>query len=625
MFFPEDAWLSVIDDEPAEYGLDGSVAIVQGNVLTGLTAGTCSLVVHGTGISKVFPITVTDSPAALTVVRPDPCMNVEESFQLAVTDRQGNRYPAVFSVNGSNFEIGADGVIRANRVASALITAALENGAEYSFTVRAARFPQWLQSSAEEITLPLSSQDTPLSAAGVQLTSDLGTVQMNDVIVCSDDLSVVRTETDGVRLYPQRIGSTTLTIWSRYCDTFVRVPIRITEPLDILYIGDHKEVDTLDIPVNGQAALPVILDYYGNPVSVTWKITGGNTSAFRVLNNKYVKAGASASSCQITATAGTGATIHVDVYSYYRSVTASLSPAQAVLQTGERQQVSFMWNTGSNGAYLREGDVTYTLSGDTDCVQVEPRFAYYLFTGIAPGTVTLTATLYNGRTYTSTLQVTLPEACAGGHDPVWVTEDSATRLSHGTQSLRCSRCGVPLGQTRYIPATGVISFRTEDFYVLAGQEVELQTRLDGSRHYSFAWESADPSVATVQADHVTALHAGVTEITASVFDCAPVSCRIHVIAADEPMALELPDGLLRIEDGAFEGCGAVTVGLPEGVLSIGSRSFARCAGLLMIRIPQSVTFIAEDAFEGSGQVIFLCPAGSAASDFARAHGIPAQN
>ena len=62
--------------------------------------------------------------------------------------------------------------------------------------------------------------------------------------------------------------------------------------------------------------------------------------------------------------------------------------------------------------------------------------------------------------------------------------------------------------------------------------------------------------------------------------------------------LVLPSGLTEIEEEAFEGISAESVYLQEGVLTIGARAFADCGSLLKIRIPKSVTQIADDAFEG---------------------------
>ncbi len=87
--------------------------------------------------------------------------------------------------------------------------------------------------------------------------------------------------------------------------------------------------------------------------------------------------------------------------------------------------------------------------------------------------------------------------------------------------------------------------------------------------------------------------------------------------------LMLPEDLAVIEAKAFEGdVGFGEAVLPEGVTGIDSRAFAECSRLTLINIPDSLVDIAEDAFEDSVNVVFLCASNNAGAAFARAHGIP---
>ena len=67
--------------------------------------------------------------------------------------------------------------------------------------------------------------------------------------------------------------------------------------------------------------------------------------------------------------------------------------------------------------------------------------------------------------------------------------------------------------------------------------------------------------------------------------------------------LDLPDDLETIESEAFAGANCEAVLVPDGCTTIGSKAFANCEDLFYVLIPESVTNIAEDAFEGSPQVI----------------------
>lgn len=658
ILFPSDAWITMEIAEPAEQGLTGTVALLEGNRVTGVTAGVCNLVLHGVGMSKVIPITVTDSPRALTVIRPKPYMDVESSFQLSVQDKLGNVYPATFSQNGQNFTIGENGLITPNRAASGTLRATLENGAEFSFVVKAARFPKEFTCTVDEIVVPLNKSSVNINnngTIGYIIYDELGAVSGQEIVVCSDDRSIVRTDLQGNTLYPQRIGQTTLTIWSLYCDVSIRVPIRITEPTDILYV-DGKDYAVMEVPVGATMKLPTVTDYYGNPVKVTWKMDEAtSTSAFRLVNKgTSVKVLTDSGSTYVTATSQTGATLRCTVQAYKRSENFTLSRDHVQLNTGSRGQIEIRRKVGTeteqgDGSMLYPDDVSYTLSGDVDCIQLEyfgP--SGFRFVGMKPGTVTMTVKLYNGFSASCVIQVLLPTACQEGHDPVWKTEQEANAIHTGTERLRCSRCDLDLGQSRETPATGVISFCDHDIWLQPGQEIDLMTQLDGGRHYSFTWESSDPTVANVAADHLTVYDYGEATITAYAYDCHPGTCYVHVIDPNADMVAHGDrfnlhwtldkDGLLTISGtgamddfellddraawhlyssqikrvvivegvtdigaNAFEFCGKFTeISIPNTVTVIGDNALNGCSSLTEIHVPASVTAIGERAFMDNG-------------------------
>ena len=66
----------------------------------------------------------------------------------------------------------------------------------------------------------------------------------------------------------------------------------------------------------------------------------------------------------------------------------------------------------------------------------------------------------------------------------------------------------------------------------------------------------------------------------------------------------IPEGVLEIGDGAFDGCTALTnVELPEGVVRIGRYAFDGATSLTNIRIPASVREIGLDAFARSAVAV----------------------
>jgi hypothetical protein len=78
-------------------------------------------------------------------------------------------------------------------------------------------------------------------------------------------------------------------------------------------------------------------------------------------------------------------------------------------------------------------------------------------------------------------------------------------------------------------------------------------------------------------------------------------CSLPIFAgavSKEDADLVLPKALTEIGEEAFCGNQSASVYLQDGVTTIGERAFADCGNLRSIRIPASVTSIAENAFEG---------------------------
>lgn len=77
----------------------------------------------------------------------------------------------------------------------------------------------------------------------------------------------------------------------------------------------------------------------------------------------------------------------------------------------------------------------------------------------------------------------------------------------------------------------------------------------------------------------------------------------------EPV-MTLPGALKNIEASAFEGGTAKVVIIPDGTTTIGSRAFADMPSLIAVFIPESVTTISFDVFEGSPNVKLYVAKGS---------------
>ncbi|GAA5126204.1 leucine-rich repeat protein [Luteolibacter yonseiensis] len=65
----------------------------------------------------------------------------------------------------------------------------------------------------------------------------------------------------------------------------------------------------------------------------------------------------------------------------------------------------------------------------------------------------------------------------------------------------------------------------------------------------------------------------------------------------------LPKGIVRIEDGAFEGCSEVVdINIPSGVVSIGESAFASLFELQAVDLPSGLTHLGDRAFEDCWEI-----------------------
>lgn len=96
----------------------------------------------------------------------------------------------------------------------------------------------------------------------------------------------------------------------------------------------------------------------------------------------------------------------------------------------------------------------------------------------------------------------------------------------------------------------------------------------------------------------------------------------YLVIVMPPAQLILPATLKHIQAEAFEATTVEKVILPKGCVSIGSRAFAKSTALVSVYIPDSVTEIAEDAFEDCDSITFVCQSQNTAALYADSKGIP---
>ncbi|CAK9109275.1 unnamed protein product [Durusdinium trenchii] len=86
---------------------------------------------------------------------------------------------------------------------------------------------------------------------------------------------------------------------------------------------------------------------------------------------------------------------------------------------------------------------------------------------------------------------------------------------------------------------------------------------------------------------------------------APVECPNRKSAGvEELVVVKIPDSVTWIQDGAFRGCKSlVKVDIPNSVTSIGDYAFSDCSSLRRLTIPSSVAFVGHRAFENCSSLV----------------------
>jgi len=76
----------------------------------------------------------------------------------------------------------------------------------------------------------------------------------------------------------------------------------------------------------------------------------------------------------------------------------------------------------------------------------------------------------------------------------------------------------------------------------------------------------------------------------------------------------------EVKEEAFYGCSSLSsAAMKKRTKKIGNKAFAECVNLRSVKLPNEVTDIAPDAFDGCKNVVFYCEKGSYAEQYANAH------
>ena len=140
----------------------------------------------------------------------------------------------------------------------------------------------------------------------------------------------------------------------------------------------------------------------------------------------------------------------------------------------------------------------------------------------------------------------------------------------------------------------------------AGSRVWLRvTNLpETSETINVTWTSSNENVVTVSSDGVIrATGTGSATVSASIGNGPAASCQVSVVSSMR--TLTLPAGLAEAGYEAFTGTNAEIIILPDGMTTIGDKTFANNRNLRYIVIPDSVNKIGADALSGCPNVFIL--------------------
>ena len=385
------------------------IRVDESGCITALCPGTAEISVRtgyygGTSLYASCYVTVPDSSKRLEIIRPTELLGVEETFQLSVTDQEGNRVPAVFALQYSSdsriLTVTSEGLITGVGKGTASVTAKLEDGQVLMYDQSVVNKPKIMTGS--DLSFALDQAYCPLG----NLESNIGELSWKDVKVEVLDTRIV-TYASG-KFTPWRLGSTQVYITSVYGSAQLVINVTVTEPVNTIY----PDVTMIHIPINGSVKLPTVRDYYGNPVNVNYAITdayngknpNGNTFTIR---NGYVKCSWPSGDCKIICTDKQGRTCKIEVIAYDPPEKMYFREGDITIRIGETQQVQLWTSDGSSqgsvGGYYAEWIV-----GSKDIIRFEethPGVNGPTVTGLKAGTTTLKAVLVNGVSAVCTITV----------------------------------------------------------------------------------------------------------------------------------------------------------------------------------------------------------------------------
>ena len=359
--------------------------------LTALKKGSCTITAKASnGMKATCKVTVTKAPTTLGIEPATVSLSAGGmQFQLVSTVTKGAAADVAYtSSNTDVVRVSATGLLTTVGVGRATVTGRTYNGLTASVTVNVTGTPVSASFGETSVTLSTKQSVTPAvnvkAADGSAAAADLSFRILSGAQYI--DLNTETGEITGVAVGTSVVGVTThngVSGSNTYTVRVVAVPTKIamTKTSATVGVGESYTI------------LPKITAVDGANTALTWSSSNAQIAS---VNGSGVVTGLATGSATITAKTVNGLTANCKVTVSKAPSGLSLSPASGTLSIGQVGQYKVKAASGTVGSV-----VTYK-SSNPSVASVD---ADGVVTGVSAGTVTITATVYNGMTATATLTV----------------------------------------------------------------------------------------------------------------------------------------------------------------------------------------------------------------------------
>lgn len=299
--------------EDMEHPYDLEPIRVAGNRIYADAPGSGWVGAYAAGIYKSIRVVVLPGEKELRIDRPEGVLAAGESYQLAVVDQTGRKYPAVFRCENKLADwavsVTQDGLMTGHMRGKAYIHASLEDGRDLTFEQEVMPAPKWIWHSDMYY-----NQDAQYITLG-EIRSDYGELYGVDVRMSIADEKIATF--DGRYFVFHKEGTTKVTLTS-VMDSSVQTSFNLT----VIKKDYRAYYDSMEyrVPEGYQVQLPQATQN-GNAVSLEWMIIyqdpgegNPNKTGFK-LSGDLLECTWGDAFCQLTGTFA-GKRYRVDVYGY---------------------------------------------------------------------------------------------------------------------------------------------------------------------------------------------------------------------------------------------------------------------------------------------------------------------